>query len=169
MMQDEFCGLTQSGCKVGSFELMCDLATSGATLADSLNKAFRFYKILSNDIDFSLHTYGHTSHIQIQLTAPELDHYNFLNEWWPFVWWGVSSWLIGENIHCLGFEFPHAPAVAIENYNEAFPGPCKFEQPAARFYFDKRYLDKPIVRTASEVSFVYHRAKPGFWHCARRN
>jgi len=152
LLQDEFCGLTATGCKIGSFEFMCELATAGPTLADSLHKAFRFYAILSDDIRFSLHTQENNTFIQVQLTAPELDRYNFLSEWWPFVWWGVASWLIGENIHCLGFEFPHAPAVAIEDYNEAFPGPCKFAQPAVRFYFDKRYLDKPVVRSASEVS-----------------
>jgi AraC-like DNA-binding protein len=151
LMQDEFCGLTETGCKIGSFEFMCDLATSGPTLGDSLNKAFRFYAILSNDIRFSLHTEGRSTYIQVQLTAPELDRYNFLSEWWMLVWWGVTSWLIGENMRSLAFEFPHPPAVSVDDYREAFPGPCKFEQPAARFYFDTRYLEKAVMRSANDL------------------
>jgi AraC-like DNA-binding protein len=151
LMQDEYCGLTRSSCKIGTFELMCDLAASGTTLGDSLDKALRFYKILANGVDFSLHSYGNTTHIQVELTAPELDQHNFLNEWWLMVWWGVASWLIGENIRSLGFEFPHSAVLPVDDYAEAFPGPCRFDQPAARFYFDKRYLDKPVVRTSADL------------------
>jgi AraC-like DNA-binding protein len=151
LLQDELCGFAPSSCKVGSFELMCDLATSGATLGDALNKAFRFYALLSHGIDFSLHCHGNAAYIQIQLSAPELDHHNFLCEWWSMVWWGISSWLIGENIRSLGFEFPHAAAVSMEGYAEAFPGPCKFGQPAARFYFDRRFLERPVMRTAGDL------------------
>lgn len=151
LMQDEFCGLTPSSCKIGTFELACDLATSAATLGDALTKAFRFYSILSIGVEFSLHSYGNTSHIQVQLTAPELDQHNFLNEWCLMLWWGVASWLIGENIRSLGFEFPHSAALPLDDYREAFPGPCKFDQPSTRFYFDKRYLDKPVVRTAIDL------------------
>lgn len=151
LLQDELCGFTESSCKVGSFELMCDLATSGATLGESLGKAFRFYALLSHGIGFTLHSHGNIACIQIQLDAPEKDRHDFLGEWWSMVWWGISSWLIGENIRGLGFEFPHAAAVALDGYAEAFPGPCKFGQPAIRFYFDKRYLERPVVRSAGDL------------------
>lgn len=151
MLQDELCGFTASRCKIGAFELMCELATSGATLREALNKAFRFYALLSPGISFSLHEHGNTEYIRIQLDAPALDRHNFLSEWWSMVWWGLSSWLIGENMRGLRFEFPHAPSVPVDGYGEAFPGPCRFEQPETRFHVDKRYLDKPVMREASDL------------------
>lgn len=151
LLQDELCGFTASSCKVGSFELMCELATSGATLGEAFDKAFRFYALLAHGISFSLHRHGNAAYVQIQIDAPERDRENFLGEWWSMVWWGIASWLIGENIRALGFEFPHEPAVALDGYAEAFPGPCKFGQPVTRFYFDRRYLDRPVVRAAGDL------------------
>lgn len=151
LLEDELCGFTSSRCKVGSFELMCDLATTGTTLGEALGKAFRFYALLAHGIQFSLHSQGNSAYVQVQLEDPALDPHNFLGEWWTMVWWGISSWLIGENIRSLGFEFPHAAAVSTHGYAEAFPGPCKFGQPAIRFYFDRRYIDRPVVRSSGDL------------------
>lgn len=154
LMQDEFCGLTKSGCKLGAFELMIDLAVSGATLADSMHKAFRFYGVLSSEIRFVLATeteIENTAAIEVHLTNPEFDQYNFLAEWWLLVWWSISSWLLGEKVQVICFQFPHEPAVSLEEYRSAFSANCEFSQPLARMLFAKDSLHKPVIRNSMNL------------------
>ncbi len=151
VMQDEFCGLTPSRCKLGSYALMCELALSGHTLGAALDKAFRFYSLVSDDIRFTLHNHGSVTSIDIDLARPEIDKDNFLYEWWLLVWRGFSSWLIGEKMPLLSIEFAHAPAVSPDEYTKAFTRACQFQQPRVRLSFDQRLLDKPVVRAVADL------------------
>jgi AraC-like DNA-binding protein len=150
LMRDEFCGFTRSPCKVGAFELMCELSLTSATLGEALQKAFRFYAVLSDDIRFTLSVRRHAV-IEVELARPEMDRDNFLYEWWLLVWHGIPSWLIGERTHPLAIEFPHAPAVAPAEYTQAFAGPCEFRRGGARLIFDRHYLARPILRSMEEL------------------
>lgn len=154
LMEDEFCGMTQSGCKLGAFELMVALAVSGATLADSIQMAFRFYGMLSDEIRFVLATdtgLPNMAAIEVHVTNPKLDQYNFLCEWWLLVWQSISSWLLGEKVQALRFEFPHAAAMPEEEYRAAFAADCEFAKPLARFVFAQDYLHKPVIRNSMDL------------------
>jgi len=157
LMEDEFCGMTKSGCKLGAFELMMALAVSGATLADSMQMGFRFYGMLSDEIRFVLKAdteLADMAAIEVHVTHPELDQYNFLCEWWLLVWQSVSSWLLGEKVQVLRFEFPHAPAVSEEEYRAAFCADCEFGKPLARFVFAQDYLHKPTIRNSMNLEEI---------------
>ncbi|HEY3700170.1 MAG TPA: AraC family transcriptional regulator ligand-binding domain-containing protein [Spongiibacteraceae bacterium] len=152
LLQDEFCGLTRSRCKLGAFKMMLDLARSEPTLIDSLKKIFRFYSLLSNDIQFSVIAQGETAVIDVQLAEPELDQDNFLCEWWLLNLWALSSWLIGEKIPCLRFEFPHLPEIPEMEYHQALATECRFSQPKARLLFQAEYLNRPVVKSSTNIA-----------------
>jgi len=152
LMQDEFCGLTRSRCKIGAFEMMCDIVTSGTTLGDALEKGFRLYGLLSSDITFTVTTQENVAMVQVDIAHPELDSRHFLTEWWLLVWWAVSSWLIGETMKCRTFAFPHRAEIAVEEYERVFSAPCQFGQTSARMIFGRQYLDKPVVKALGNLS-----------------
>lgn len=155
MMQDEFCGLTPNRCKIGCFELMCDIVTSGVTLRRALDKGMRLYALLSGDITFSLVERGSLAVVQVDVSHPEFDPDHFLTEWWLLVWWAIGSWLIGDNLRCRAFEFPHRPGMLAAEYQRVYAGPCSFEQAAARMIFSRHYLDRPVVKTLGNLQELF--------------
>lgn len=155
LMQDEFCGLTSNRCKIGSFEMMCDIVTSAATLRRALDKGMRLYALLSADIVFSLTEHSSLAALQVDLSNPELDRQHFLTEWWLLVWWAIGSWLIGDNLRCHAFEFPHDPGIREMEYHRVYAGPCGFGKPAARMVFARHYLDRPVVRTLGNLQELF--------------
>ena len=155
LMQDEFCGLTANRCKIGTFEMMCDIVTSAATLRRALDKGMRLYALLSADITFTLTEHGSLASLRVELANPELDRQHFLTEWWLLVWWAISSWLIGANLRCHAFEFPHEPGIGEMEYQRVYAGPCRFGKPAARMVFPRHYLDRPVVRTLGNLQELF--------------
>lgn len=155
LLQDEFFGLTQSGCKIGAYEMMVDIALSAPTLIDALRKVFRFYSLLSTDIHFSLFEDKGQAIIQVQIAHPELDHDNFLCEWWLLNLWSLASWLVGEKIRCQRFEFPHRSEIDEIEYRHAFATECRFCQPHARLLFSAEYLRRPVVKNAMNIAELF--------------
>lgn len=153
LLQDEFCGLTKSGCRVGAIELMVDIAASGATLKEALEKAFRFYAVLSDGIKFTLlELDDETAAIQVDIANPELDQYHFLSEWWLQVIWGTAGWLIGERVEPLAYLFPHPPQIPAVEYSRALGCKCLFSQSNARIVFKRHYLERPVLKVSSQIS-----------------
>ena len=151
LLQDEFCGLTPTRCKIGAYALMNELMIASDTIEEALIKAFRFYAVISDDILFTLQRQGATAVVSMQLVQPELDRDNFLYEWWFLNWRALASWLSGEQVPFVAVAFPHHPGVPFEEYVQVFSQACKFAQPHAWFSFDAKYLAKRIVRTAEDL------------------
>jgi len=156
MMADEFCGFTTSPCRVGTFELMCGMARRSGTLGEALQRAFRFYEVISDDIGFELHEDGDVATIQMTLAHPEIDRFNFLYEWWFIVWSRLSGWMIGEELPVVTVDFPHPQGGTLEEYSEALSAACRFSQSGARFVFGAASLAQPIVRNADDMQQFLH-------------
>ena len=152
LMQDEFCGMTPTRCKIGTYQLMLELLLGSRTLEESLSKAFRFYELITDDIRFSLQTEGEFAVVGVDVAHPEVDRYNYLYEWWFMMWSGLASWLIGEEIPVLVADFPHAQEGPIEEYAQTFSSNCRFEQAEARLVFRREFLRRPVVRTIDDIS-----------------
>ncbi|HEY3699661.1 MAG TPA: AraC family transcriptional regulator ligand-binding domain-containing protein [Spongiibacteraceae bacterium] len=152
LLKDEFCGLTRSRCKLGAIQMVVDFARSAPTLIDSLEKVFGFYSLISSDIQFSIALEGEAAAICVQLAEPELDPNNFLCEWWLLNLWALSSWLIGEKIPCLRFEFPHPPEIPEAEYYQALATECRFLQSKARLLFHTEYLKRPVVKNSANLA-----------------
>lgn len=155
LIGDEFVGLTKSGCKLGAYDMMVDLALSAPQLGDALQKVFRFYSLLSTDIQFTLIQEGEFAAIQVEVAPSELDRENFLSEWWLLNLWSLASWLVGEKIRCLRCDFPHPPELDEMEYRQAFTVECRFSQPRARLYFSREYLKRPVVKNAEDIGEFY--------------
>lgn len=156
-LNDEFCGFTPSRCRANTLPFIFDTIIREDTLGAALNRAFGLYRLVTEDIDFSLAADDETATIALTLSRPELDRHNFLTEWWLMIWPRFSCWMIGEEIPVSTVDFPHGPRVEAEEYAEAFWGPCRFHQPAAQVAFPARFLRRRIIRTQEEVTQLFTR------------
>jgi len=152
MMQDEFCGMTPTRCKIGTYQLMLELLLTSRTLGEALGKAFRFYELITEDISFELVSTEAFAAIRMEVAQPGFDRYNYLFEWWFLLWSGLSNWLVGEEVPILAVDFPHAQDGSIEEYAQTFSGTCRFSQSEARLVFRREFLGRPTVRTIDDIA-----------------
>src|SRR3546814_16305895 len=61
-------------------------------------------------------------------------------------------WLIGEEIPVVAADFSHARAGRPEEYSEMLSGLCRFSQPQARMLIPLRYLQRPVMRSHTDLS-----------------
>ncbi len=146
LVRDDFYGLTEHPCKLGSYLFMIEIAMNYHTLEEALKKAIRFYRIITDDVRFSLNRSDQFAEIRIELANPELDYMNFLTEWQLMLWHRFSSWLLGEAIPLTHAEFSHAALSPMEDYQRMYSRNCMFGRRSSLIRFHARYLDKYNVR-----------------------
>ncbi|WP_157217373.1 AraC family transcriptional regulator [Flavisphingomonas formosensis] len=151
LMGDEFGGLTEHVVPIGSLQLMCELTTLSRTLGDALNRAFRFYALLTGDVGFALEVKGAVATISMTVADPCRDPRCVLPEWWLLFWQRYGQWLIGEEIPILSVEFEHEPAVALGDYFEVLGGNIRFGTTAARLCFAAPLLDRRVLREVEDL------------------
>ncbi len=150
LVGDDFYGLTEQPCKVGTYLFMIEIAMNFHTLGDALGKAIRYYRVASDDIRFSLNRSEQFAEIRIELDKPELDPLHFLTEWQLLLWHRFASWLVGEAIPLTHAEFAYPMQSPLEDYQRMFTRNCMFERKASLIRFHARYLDKYNVRRTGE-------------------
>jgi AraC-like DNA-binding protein len=148
---DEFCGFSASPCRSGTLPFILQDIIHEETLGSALERTFRFYHLVSQDITFDLHVNEDIAIFSLSLARPDLDRFKYLSEWWLMMWPTVSSWLIGEEIPILCSSFSHAPSVSPDEYADVFKGPCRFLQPEYQVIFSSEYLRRRIIRTLDDV------------------
>lgn len=146
LLQDDFVGLTSRRCKYGSFDLMCELVLPCSTLSDALSKGVRFYNAVSDDIHFELVERGTVVSLEVSLASPDMDPLHFQSEWWLLLWHRFACWLIGQEIPVSRVDFPHQRSGPPDEYSSVFSHNCHFSQDRARFSFDRKFLQMPLVR-----------------------
>ncbi len=149
-LNDDFCGFTEHPCKAGSFVLIIRSMLRSQSLGDAFRHAFSIYSYITEDMRFELTESGDEATISVILSKPELDSFHYLHEWWLRLWPRTASWMIGEEIPVLGVDFPYEPWDSIEEYSEAFLGPCRFDQDVTRLRFPSRFLGRRIVRSVRD-------------------
>ncbi len=150
LMEDEFCGLTRSRCKLGAFIMMGELSTLSTTLGEALHRAFSLYELVSDDLAFRLVQQGDRAVIEMRLSDPSMDRFNFLTEWWFVVWTNFASWLIGEEIPWLTVEFQHSRAEDIEEYAQSMGLAAHFDRPIAALTLPARFLAARVTKRLTD-------------------
>lgn len=150
-LDDDFCGFTTTRCRPGTIPFICESMVHDNTLGDALDRAFRFYSFLTNELIFALEENEEIATITLTLAHPEIDTFHYLHEWWLMMWPHLSSWLVGEEIPVIRVDLPYEPDAEVDEYVEAFWGPCRFLQPMAQVQFPARFLRRRIIRSMSDL------------------
>jgi AraC-like DNA-binding protein len=151
LMEDEFCGILNKPCRIGSFNLMCELAVLSETLGDAFSRAFRLYHLLTDELEFVLGRQQGRAFIEMRTARSDGRHYDFLREWSFLLWHRFASWLIGEELPIILTEFPHEAQGDPQDYAQAFRSFCNFMRPKARIVFPERFLERRIIRSIADL------------------
>ena len=73
---------------------------------------------------------------------------------------GLSCWLVDSHIPLRAAEFPVPRPPHADVYAPLFPGPVRFDAPAAALRFDAAYLDLPLRRDEAALAQMLRRALP---------
>lgn len=150
-LQDEFCGLTRSTCKPGTQALMCELVLSAESLEEALLKAFRLYRVVTDDVHFTLHREDSTARLVVHTQGVQPQRLHTVVEGWILFWLHFSSWLLGREIPLTRVSFEHTQSAFIEDYAQVFSPHCEFRSNINSVYFESRYLAQPVVKTVAQL------------------
>ena len=151
-LNDEFMGFTENHCKVGLFATMGELVSHCGTLGELLDKAVNFYNLVSNDIPMRMSRSRGNAVLSFTMSRPQLDPEHFMAEFWLVIWHRFPSWYIGEPIRLQETHFTFSSPQHHDELQIMFPSQLQFSRTANRLIFDAQYLDKPLVRSAQELT-----------------
>jgi AraC-like DNA-binding protein len=153
-LDDAFFGLAKSRCPAKSSPFGIELMMLSDTLGEALDRYFRFYEVITDGLCLSLRVDGKSAQIQIVAADPARDPRHFLTEWYTVRLRELAQWLIGEEIPLIRVEFSHPRQLAALVYADVFGAHVAFDQPANRFTFPSRYLNRQVVRDLRELSVL---------------
>ncbi|MET0378529.1 MAG: AraC family transcriptional regulator ligand-binding domain-containing protein [Spongiibacteraceae bacterium] len=149
---DEYMGYTPTRVRPGAFALMAELALHSGTVLQALEKAMRFYNVISADIRTDITVLEHDVRIDVFFYEPALDPDHYFVEFWLIIWHRFACWLAGETIslHAAEFNYPK-PELYFEEFKYLFPCPHRFNRPNCLIKLDLQQLRGPIRRTEAEL------------------
>jgi AraC-like DNA-binding protein len=152
VLGDEFMGYTAHKVRPGAFALMAEFALQSESVLQALEKAMRFYNIVTPDIQTRLSLLEDVARIDVVFERPELDPQHYFVEFWLIIWHRFACWLAGETISLRAAEFSYPkPESYFEEFKYLFPCPHRFNRPRCQIRLDLRQLRGPIRRTGAEL------------------
>src|SRR5690606_6459062 len=122
------------------------------SVLQALEKAMRFYNVVSPDIRTEITLFDHEVRIDVFFAHPELDPEHYFVEFWLIIWHRFACWLAGETIslHAAEFNYPK-PDSYFEEFKYLFPCPHRFNRPHCQLRLELQQLRGPIRRTEAEL------------------
>jgi AraC-like DNA-binding protein len=151
--QDETFGLAPTQLRIGTWALACELMLNGETLGGLYRKGEHALSYLaSQSLGVSMIGQDDTVSIIPSVYIGAKDPDRFLSEFIMVVWHRFPSWAIDENIRVNDafFSYPRPPHGHL--YEEFFQCEVTFDQPQTGFSFSRKYLNKKISRSGSELN-----------------
>ena len=159
---DEFLGFLCERSKPGSFALLCELCHQQETLRGLFTQGGRFYNLTSNALTMALEETGDQATWRVQFNQPNNDKNHFFIEFWLVIWHRLASWAINEQLVLDNVYLRHQPNDYLDEFQLLFNAPNSFNQPFDGFSFERKFLDKPLVRTQNELQAFIQRAPLDF-------
>jgi len=157
-LNDEFMGFSRTSCRLGAFKTMCDLVKQCQTLGELLQKGIDFYHLLSDDITMGLSVAGGRATFSIVHRSPALDPDHFLREFLLVIWHRFPSWYLGDAIRLRETHFSFERPAHHSELQVMFPGILRYEHECDALVIDAHYLERPLIRSQSEVDFYARNA-----------
>ncbi|MEY2633803.1 MAG: hypothetical protein RIR00_2457 [Pseudomonadota bacterium] len=157
-LDDEGFGLFAQPLRGGSFEFLCRGMIGAPDLAEALQRAGRFLRIVLPDLAVSLVVEGEQAQLQLQETRPlaatPADPARvFAFEWLLRLLHGLACWLVGRGLALDAVDFPYPPPPHRDDYALIYTEHSRFvggECLCARFRAN--LLQLPIRRDEAALS-----------------
>lgn len=155
-LDDEAFGLFSQPMRVGSFEFLCRGLLSAATLAEALDRAIRFLRLVLPDMQVDIGQDAHSAWLSIRenvpLAADSADSANdparvFAFEWLLRLLHGLACWLVGRGLTLDEVTFPYSRPPHAADYALIYTEHSHFGGTTALLArFNAHFLDLPIRR-----------------------
>jgi len=143
-LKDECLGLFSRPFKPGSFALTAREGLSAPDLRRALKRMSAALNLLQDDVIFSLQIDGNEAGFRMRTIDPDHPTPVFAQETMVRVMWRLSAWLLNVPLPILHFDFTYPQPHQHEGYDQVFPAPRRYGQPAFGFWFRSAELQTPI-------------------------
>ena len=150
-LEDEALGFLQQPIRLGGLAMSVHATINCETLRDAMSRWNLFWR-LAHDFEFcAVTTSGEEAKVSGQFPAGDgLDRSMFIAWTVLFVLrWG--GWLIGKPLVPNRLHLPFAPPIDLSDYDAIFPCRHYFNQRETAAFFDKRFIDLPVVQSPRSV------------------
>lgn len=150
-LDDEAFGLFALPLRVGSFELLCRGLVSATNLAEALERASRYLRVLLPDIRVDLVRERDQGRLLLRETRPLAESLNdpgrvFAFEWLLRLLHGLSCWLVGRSVPLEEVAFPYDQPPHVGDYALIYTARSRFGAACLEARFQANLLDLPLRR-----------------------
>ena len=154
---DEGFAIFSQPLRSGTFEFLCRCVVSSATLAEALDRASRFLRLVLPDLRVTITRRGPWAHIDVEemraLAEKKDDPARvFAYEWLLRLLHGLSCWLVGRGLVLDRVEFPYPPPPHAADYGLVYTEHSVFHRPRLVATFDAELLELPVRRDESDLA-----------------
>ncbi|MBS1189197.1 MAG: AraC family transcriptional regulator [Rhodocyclaceae bacterium] len=156
-LDDEGFGLFSQPMRVGSFEFLCRGLVSSPNLAEALDRASRFLRLVLPDLAVALRRGPGAAELAIAETRPLAADPDdpariFAFEWLLRLLHGLSCWLVGRGIALDAVTFPYPPPAHADDYALIYTERSEFGGGELVARFQSNLLDLPIRRDEADLA-----------------
>ncbi|MEM0954245.1 MAG: AraC family transcriptional regulator [Pseudomonadota bacterium] len=158
-MEDEGLGYGPQRLPIGSWSMLCYAVIHCDTLGKALARYCRFFGLFHHAAAPVLNIDGAEARVQLNESAESWERYDvYGSELALFNCHRFMSWLAGELLPAIAFNFTHAAPEHASEYRPMFAGnPVNFEQPFTEMVMNSAVLDKPVVQNEQSLArFLRH-------------
>ncbi|MFE2995722.1 AraC family transcriptional regulator [Nocardia sp. NPDC059246] len=162
-LDDEFMGFLASPARPGTFAMMAHTALAEPSVERALRKGVLFYSLVCDSMRMTLTDDPETVRLSITFARPELDPEHYFLEFWTTIWYRLIGWLAGAlpPLRKVTFAYPRPSAYADE-LRYIFRCEHVFDSDETAIWFDRSFLQQPVVRTRAELKQFLSVAPVGF-------
>lgn len=163
-LDDEALGWFSRPLPWGSYGMLARASISAPSLRVALRRWCRHHGLLTRDVVLALDEDAEGGSGTASVTVHEHRDLGTLREFALVSLLrnvhGLSCWLVDSHIPLRAAAFPVPRPPHADVYAPLFPGPVRFDAPAATLHFDPAYLDLPLRRDETALGQMLRRALP---------
>jgi AraC-like DNA-binding protein len=150
-LQDEGFGLFSEPVRVGAFEFLCRSVLSSQTLAEALDRACRFLRLVLPDLAVTILPGAGTSELRIAEARPlQRDRGDprrvFAFEWLLRLVHGLACWLVNRDLALNSVSFPYAEPLHAADYTLIYTSKSTFGSRHLSATLNSNLLELPVRR-----------------------
>ena len=159
-LDDEGFGLFAQPMRLGSFEFLCRSTISAPTLAEALQRASRYLRIVLPDMAVEVRREKDLAELIISEKRPLAGRIDspsrvFAFEWLLRLLHGLACWLAGRGLALDSVRFPYPQPAHVDDYALIFTEHSSFDGEQLVATFNANLLDLPIRRDeAALIAFL---------------
>ena len=158
-MEDEGLGYGPQRLPIGSWSMLCYAVIHCDTVGKALARYCRFFGLFHHEAAPSLRVEHDVAGVRIDASGASAERFDvYGSELALFNCHRFMSWLAGELLPAIAFNFTHAAPEHASEYRPMFAGnPVNFEQDYTEMLLNSALLDRPVVQNEQSLArFLRH-------------